>query len=76
MPFRPQGKGAVSSRATHLERAKRDVTFTEASGQAPVYTVVTYKSSEDMQKVIDTGMETSLASTLERLDEPLLILTD
>jgi hypothetical protein len=35
---------------------------------------VTYNSAEELQKVIDMGMKEGLTSTLERLDELLLVL--
>jgi hypothetical protein len=47
------------------------VTFTDLSDHTLVTTLVTYASSEDLQKVIDMGMKEGLTSTLERLDELL-----
>jgi len=54
-----------------LPRSTLHVTFTDLSDHTLVTTVVTYASSEDLQKVIDMGMKEGLTSTLERLDELL-----
>ena len=59
-----------------LPRSNWDVTFTDAPGRTLVQTIVTYKSSDDLQKVIDMGMKEGLTSTLERLDELLLTLNE
>jgi uncharacterized protein YndB with AHSA1/START domain len=70
-PVRPSPTfGATSPRSTW------DVTFTDAPERTLVQTIVTYKSSDDLQKVIDMGMKEGLASTLERLDELLLTLNE
>ena len=61
---------------TELPRSTWDVTFTDAAGRTLVQTIVTYKSSDDLQKVIDMGMKEGLTSTLERLDELLLTLSE
>lgn len=58
----------------NLPRARWDVTFTDAPVGTLVSTVVAYNSPEDLQKVIDMGMKEGLTSTLERLDELLLVL--
>ena len=58
-----------------LPRANWDVTFSDKSAHALVQTVVTYKSLEDLEAVIQMGMEEGLKSTLERLDELLAALT-
>jgi uncharacterized protein YndB with AHSA1/START domain len=65
--------GAVNA---ELPRSNWDVTFTDASGRTLVQTIVAYKSSDDLQKVIDMGMKEGLTSTLERLDELLLTLNE
>ena len=57
-----------------LPRAGWDVTFTDASRGTLVTTIVTYSSAEALQQVIDMGMKDGLTSTLERLDELLLVL--
>lgn len=54
-----------------LPRANWDVTFIADAEHTLVQTVVTYKSSEDLEKVIQMGMQEGLRSTLERLDELL-----
>lgn len=61
--------------APGMPQAKWDVTFSEASGRALVQTVVTYKSAEELEQVIEMGMKDGLTSTLERLDELLVVLT-
>ena len=57
-----------------LPRAQWNVTFTDASSRTLVTTVVSYNSPAELQKVIDMGMKEGLTSTLERLDELLLVL--
>lgn len=52
-----------------MPRAKWEVAFTPEGDRTLVTTVVQYASPEDVQKVIDMGMEAGLTSTLERLDE-------
>jgi len=54
-----------------LPRSTLQVTFTDQGAHTLVTTLVTYASSEDLQKVIDMGMKEGLTSTLERLDELL-----
>ena len=54
-----------------LPRAHMDLTFTDAGSHTMMQTIVSYDSPEDLQKVIDMGVEAGLASTLERLDELL-----
>jgi uncharacterized protein YndB with AHSA1/START domain len=61
--------------APGMPRSNWDVTFTEASGCAFVQTIVSYKSTEELEQVIEMGMKEGLTSTLERLDELLLKLT-
>lgn len=57
-----------------LPRADWNVTFQDLGKNALVETVVTYKSAEELETVIQMGMEEGLTSTLQRLDELLLIL--
>lgn len=57
-----------------LPRARWDVAFTDAKERTLVTTVVQYNSPEDVQKVIDMGLKDGMASTLERLDELLLVM--
>ena len=57
-----------------MPRSNWEVTFTEAGVHTLVRTVVAYGSAEDLDKVIAMGMKDGLASTLERLDELLLVL--
>lgn len=60
-----------------LPRSNWDVTFTDAADlRTLVQTIVSYKSADDLQKVIDMGMEEGMTSTLERLDELLEALDD
>ena len=56
-----------------LPRSKWDVSFSDMSAHTLVSTVVFYTSPEALQQVIDMGLKDGLASTLERLDELLLI---
>ena len=57
-----------------LPRANWDVTFTDLGANAVVQTIVTYKSLNDLETVIQMGMQEGMTSTLERLDDLLLIL--
>ena len=57
-----------------LPRAKWHVTFSDAKAHTLVETVVAYASPEALQQVINMGLKEGLASTLERLDELLLVL--
>jgi uncharacterized protein YndB with AHSA1/START domain len=64
--------GAVNP---NLPRAEWVVTFTPVGDDKTlVQTVVTYKSLEALETVINMGMQEGLTSTLERLDELLLTL--
>jgi len=54
-----------------LPRSTLNVSFTDLSDHTLVTTIVSYASSDDLQKVIDMGMKDGLTSTLERLDELL-----
>jgi len=57
-----------------LPRSRWNVSFTDTGTRTMVETVVSYSSPEAIQQVIDMGLEQGLASTLERLDELLLVL--
>lgn len=57
-----------------LPRANWEVTFTDKGENALVQTVVTYKSLADLETVVKMGMEEGMKSTLNRLDDLLLIL--
>jgi len=57
-----------------LPRAFWNVTFTDSGENAIVNSVVKYHSLEDLETVINMGMEGGMKSTLERLDELLLTL--
>lgn len=54
-----------------LPRSHLSMSFTDQGKHTLIETVVTYNSPEDLQTVIDMGMEEGLASTLDRLDELL-----
>lgn len=56
----------------NMPRSRWNVTFSDSKAGTLVTTVVQYNSPDDVQKVIDMGMEQGMASTLERLDELLL----
>lgn len=58
-----------------LPRSHIDMTFTDKGEHTLTETVVSYNAPEDLQTVIDMGMEDGMASTLERLDELLTKLT-
>lgn len=57
-----------------LPRSEWDVTFTDASAHTMVRTVVSFGSTEELEKVIEMGMEAGMTSTLERLDDLLQTL--
>jgi len=57
-----------------LPRAQWDVTFQDLAKNALVQTIVTYKSLTDLETVIKMGMEEGLTTTMERLDDLLIIL--
>ncbi len=59
-----------------LPRANWVVTFTDLGEKSAVETVVTYASLTDLETVIQMGMEEGMKSTLERLDELLLTLSN
>jgi uncharacterized protein YndB with AHSA1/START domain len=54
-----------------MPRSTWDVTFSDAGQRCVVRTVVTYKSADDIDKVVNMGLEAGLASTMEKLDELL-----
>ncbi|MEP0005752.1 MAG: SRPBCC domain-containing protein [Balneola sp.] len=58
-----------------LPKAKWHVQFSDSNDHAVVTTVVNYESQEDLETVINMGMEEGMISTLEKLDELLEILT-
>ncbi|MEX2132445.1 MAG: SRPBCC domain-containing protein [Pseudohongiellaceae bacterium] len=57
-----------------LPRATWDAMFTDLKAHTLVQTIVKYNSEADLQTVLQMGMKEGLTSTLERLDELLLIL--
>ncbi len=58
-----------------LPRATWKVSFSEAGAHTVVRTIVTFASTEDLEKVMAMGMKEGMTSTLERLDDLLEILT-
>jgi uncharacterized protein YndB with AHSA1/START domain len=58
-----------------LPRANWDVTFTDLGANAVVQTIVTYQSLNDLETVIQMGMQEGMMLTLEKLDDLLLSLT-
>jgi uncharacterized protein YndB with AHSA1/START domain len=57
-----------------LPRSNWNVSFSDMRTHTLVTTVVSYTSSEALQQVIKMGLKEGLTSTLERLDELLLVL--
>ena len=57
-----------------LPRAQWRVTFDDLGDNAVVETVVTYKSPEDLETVVQMGMEQGMTATMHKLDELLLAL--
>ncbi|MEP3388552.1 MAG: SRPBCC domain-containing protein [Reichenbachiella sp.] len=57
-----------------LPSAKWRVSFLDKEENSLVETVVTYNSLEDLETVINMGMEDGMNATLEKLDELLLKL--
>jgi len=55
-------------------RANWDVTFSDAGENAIVETIVSYGSLNELEAVIQMGMQEGLISTLSKLDELLLTL--
>ncbi|XWN37220.1 MAG: SRPBCC domain-containing protein [Balneola sp.] len=58
-----------------LPKAKWHVQFSDLDKHAIVTTVVTYASLDDLEKVINMGMEEGMISTHEKLDELLRSIT-
>ncbi|MEJ1237264.1 SRPBCC domain-containing protein [Chryseolinea sp. T2] len=61
-------KGEINS---ELPRAHWNVTFEDRGELTLVQTIVTYKSLEDLEQVIQMGMKEGMISTMERLDDLL-----
>ena len=61
---------------TDMPIADWDVSFHDEGDQTLVRTIVTYASAEDLQKVIDMGMEAGMTATFDKLDTLLATLTD
>ena len=59
-----------------LPRSNWNVSFSDMRTHTLVETVVSYTSAEALQQVIKMGLKEGLTSTLERLDELLLVLTE
>ena len=57
-----------------LPRAEWRVTFTDKGKNTLVETIVTYRSLEDLEKVINMGMEQGMKATLDKLDDLLLVI--
>jgi len=57
-----------------LPRSNWDVTFRDSPERTFVQTIVSYKSFEELEKIIQMGMKEGLTSALERLDELLSTL--
>jgi len=55
----------------NLPRAKWQVTFTDKAEHSLVETIVFYASLNDLEAVINMGMQAGMISTLEKLDELL-----
>ncbi|MBY5957056.1 SRPBCC domain-containing protein [Membranicola marinus] len=60
----------------NMPRAKWHVKFTDLNENSNVETVVTYNSLKDLETVLEMGMKDGLISTLERLDELLVRITE
>ncbi|HTJ52511.1 MAG TPA: SRPBCC domain-containing protein [Cyclobacteriaceae bacterium] len=61
-------KGEINN---DLPKAKWQVTFTDKGENSVVETIVFYASLNDLEAVINMGMQEGLTSTLEKLDELL-----
>lgn len=48
--------------------------FTEKDGKTIIRSVANYRSPEDLKQVIDMGMETGIAQTLDKLEEYLEVM--
>ncbi|MCC6369368.1 MAG: SRPBCC domain-containing protein [Bacteroidia bacterium] len=64
-------KGEINK---NLPRAKWLVSFNDKGENAVVESVVTYNSLNDLETVVNMGMQQGMSATLEKLDELLLIL--
>jgi uncharacterized protein YndB with AHSA1/START domain len=54
-----------------LPRAHWNVSFEDRGTRTLVHTIATYNSLDDLEKVIQMGMQEGLTSTMERLDDLL-----
>lgn len=59
-----------------LPRARWDVDFEDHDDSCVVRTLVRYGSKAELDKVLAMGMEAGMASTLDRLDDLLVVLGD
>lgn len=57
-----------------LPQANWDVNFKDLGSNAMVETIVTYKSLNDLETVLQMGIEEGLASAMEKLDELFLTI--
>lgn len=57
-----------------LPKAKWQVTFTDKAENSVVETIVQYDSLNDLEAVINMGMQQGMMSTLEKLDELIATL--
>lgn len=57
-----------------LPKAKWFVSFTDKAENALVETIVQYNSLTDLEAVINMGLQQGMMSTLEKLDELIIIL--
>lgn len=64
-------KGKINA---ELPRARWEVTFADKDNHTLVETVATYNTLQDLESVIQMGMQEGMASTLEKLDELLQTL--
>lgn len=58
-----------------MPMSRQDLRFREVAGGTMVVCQVQYDSAEDLQKVIDMGVETGIASTMQRLADLLAELS-
>ncbi|HQU99961.1 MAG: SRPBCC domain-containing protein [Bacteroidia bacterium] len=59
---------------TELPQAKWEVTFKDFNALTIVETIVYYNSLQDLETIINMGMQEGMKATLEKLDELLLSL--
>ncbi|MDM0044519.1 SRPBCC domain-containing protein [Variovorax dokdonensis] len=57
-----------------LPRAEWDVTFSDLGAHTLVQTVARYASPQALEQVMQMGMKDGMTSTMERLDELLLVI--